>query len=361
MFTDWLKSFCTITGSEECLRTLPPATCLGTQFKYDNSGLTVSMTPYIEAALSKAGMTDCNPAPTPMIPGFELHSGMCPDTDNDRIAIVSKVNEIFRTAISNSDMQIDNYKDATHFYAMLVSTIGWIANRVGSSIALAHSILGRVMHAPTIGAFQAVKRVFRYLQGFKQMCLHFPTPTVIQSYSDPDHIRPVLTIQSDASFADDASDRKSQGGYIVRMGNMGPCYWSSSKSKRVCTSTTHAETYHGSNATKHAVYVKGLLQFFGIGHSGSLILQLDSKSTVLTSGSRIRKFTVKQKHFDIDDLFLAQNAADGLYSDVVHVPGAVQFDNATSGLAADALTKPLSAGLLRHYFTALTGCPTASK
>lgn len=118
------------------------------------------------------------------------------------------------------------YQDVTHLYAMLVSTLGWISNRIGISIALAHSMLGRVMHAPTTPAFHAVKRVFRYIKGHQDLSLSFETPAQFHDYSDPHHVKPTFVIQSDSSFADNAADRKSQGGYFVELSGMAPYYWS---------------------------------------------------------------------------------------------------------------------------------------
>lgn len=230
-FTRWLESFCEITGPDECLRTIPPESCLGTQFTYSDQGLQVSMDSFISALLDKAGMTNCKSAPTPMIPGFQLNKDMCPKNDDKRQQVVDKVQKMFADALRKHNLHVTTYQDVTHFYAMLVSSIGWIANRVGPTIALAHSILGRVMHAPTIQAFQAIKRVLRYLQGKRHLHVRFKTPSTPQTYADPDHIRPEFIIQSDASFADDESDRKSQGGYLIALKGMAPCYWSSSKSQ----------------------------------------------------------------------------------------------------------------------------------
>lgn len=49
-----------------------------------------------------------------------------------------------------------------------------------------------------------------------------------------------------------------------------------------------------------------LLQFLDLHDGCPILIQLDSLSTVSTSGAPIRKFSSKQKHFHIDDRYLAQ-------------------------------------------------------
>jgi hypothetical protein len=97
-----------------------------------------------------------------------------------------------------------------------------------------------------------------------------------------------------------------------------------------------------------------LLQFLGCYTGTPILIRLDSLSTVNTSGSLIRKYNSKQKHFHIDDRFLMQCVEDGTVS-IVHVPGEpVDFDS-DRGFPVDCLTKPLGIPLFKHYTPSLQG------
>lgn len=354
VFRRWLSDVFEITGHGVPLRQVAPQTCLGVEISYSPGRTQISMPAYIRRAIAMAGMQSCNPAPTPMVDGFQLNKMMGPTTDAERAETLAVVNKIFYEAITHQfGRQLTTWEQLVAYYAQHVSTIGWIAKQVAPVITLAHSIMGRAMSNPGVQAFRGLKRIFRYLQGHHNLALVYSCDQPLQWGSGA---KPDFVMQSDASFADDQSDSKSQGGYLGRLApGMAPCYWSSVKSQRVLTSTTEAETHHACKAAKHAVYVTQLLQFLDTYNDQPILLQLDSLSTVSTSGASIRKFTPKQKHFHIDDRYLTQCVEDGTIL-AEHVPGnPASLDLPGTGFPADALTKALDASLLRYYFPALQG------
>ena len=52
---------------------------------------------------------------------------------------------------------------------------------------------------------------------------------------------------------------------------------------------------------------------------------------------------------------MTECAADGPFGPIENKAGTVVMDDADSGLAADTLTKPLPAPILKHHHLALTG------
>ncbi|HIB88966.1 TPA: hypothetical protein EYO57_17515, partial [Candidatus Poribacteria bacterium] len=100
-FRQWLGTVFDITGEGTPLRTQKPQTCLGVQIEYNDEFTRMSMAAYIKKAIAKAGMTDCNPAPTPMVAGLQLNKKMGPSTDEEKHATIDKVNVMFSTAITN--------------------------------------------------------------------------------------------------------------------------------------------------------------------------------------------------------------------------------------------------------------------
>lgn len=352
-FRSWLSTAYTITGTGKCLQESEPQTCLGVEIKYEERKTTISMPAYIAKAIEAAGMSQCNPAPTPMIEGFQLNKDMGPTTDTERDEVRKHVNKAFKNPIlQQHGRELLTWPEVVSYYAQHVSTIGWIAKQVGVVITLAHSILGRSMSNPCQEAFNAVKRVYRYLNGHKNMALTYSTSKILKYGEEMIE----TAMQSDSSLADDHSDCKSQGGMTGGIKGMTPCYYGSSKSKRLHTCTAEAETHHGCRASKQGIYMGQLVAFLGVTDGiQPVLLELDNLAVVCTSGSSIRKFTPKQKHYHIDDKFLMQCVEEGTII-VKHTPGTPKsFTGDDPGFPVDALTKPLGAQLLQYYYPALQG------
>jgi hypothetical protein len=146
-----------------------------------------------------------------MIEGYQLNKHMGPTDDNSRDEVRHTVNKMFFVAIQEQfGHSLRTWDGVVSYYAQHVSTIGWIAKQVGVVISLAHSIMGRAMSNPCVAAFQGIKRIYRYLQGHIDLALTLSAPRTLQWGVDNIEFH----MQSDASFADDQSDAKSQGGYF---------------------------------------------------------------------------------------------------------------------------------------------------
>ena len=106
--------------------------------------------------LDEVGLSHANPALTPMALGTVMRLGEAPRTASAQLEVVADVNKAFNT-------RYVHYSEIVTFYSHLVSSIGWIASKVGPILLLPHSILCRMLSAPTTAAFTALKRVLRYL------------------------------------------------------------------------------------------------------------------------------------------------------------------------------------------------------
>jgi hypothetical protein len=356
LFREWLATVFQITGSGVPLNEQSPQTCLGVTLEYNTNSVKLSMDGYIQLALARAGLSNCNPVSTPMTEGFQLSKADGPTTDSQRQAVIDKINIAFAPALNErNNGPITNYKELINFYGSLVSTLGWISKQIGPIISVAHSILSRAMHCPSIASFMACKRVYRFLAGHPHMGIVYSTS---KRYNWRAGIYPSYYLMADSAFISDAADAKTQGGYIGGLEGLAVSHWSTIKSKRVVTSTMHAETYHGSRACRHACYIQQLMNFLGTNTGEPINLALDNSSTVLSTAGPIRKFSPATRHFTMDDRFIVQCVEDGTIV-VRHVPGAPQQmpPSGNDGFAVDALTKPLGAILLLHYYQFLHGTP----
>jgi hypothetical protein len=356
LFRGWLSTVFKITGSGISLKEQQPQTCLGVTLAYELNSVKMSMDGYIQLALTRAGLSDCNPVSTPMIEGFKLSKADGPISEMERQVVIDKINVVFAPALNERDNgQITSYKELINFYGSLVSTLGWISKQIGPIISVAHSILSRAMHCPSVAAFMACKRVYRFLAGHPHMGIVYSTS---QRYDWRAGIYPSYYLMADSAFISDATDAKTQGGYIGGLEGLAVSHWSTIKSKRVVTSTMHAETYHGSRACRHACYIQQLMNFLGTNTGEPIKLALDNSSTVLSTAGPIRKFSPATRHFTMDDRFIVQCVEDGTI-EVRHVPGDPQQmpPSGDDGFAVDAMTKPLGATLLLHYYQFLHGTP----
>ena len=158
---------------------------------------------------------------------------------------------------------------------------------------------------------------------------------------------------SDASFAGDVDDRRSQGGYLGGFTDMPPDTYSSTKSSRVATSTFHAESLFASSAAKQAVYVYLLHAWLRVSNGDAIKLALDNQATILQAAAPVRKWSPRSKHFDIDAKYLTEAVERGeVY--VYHASGAPPSDK-HDGFPCDALTKALPSSVLTYYIPLLQG------
>jgi len=158
---------------------------------------------------------------------------------------------------------------------------------------------------------------------------------------------------SDASFADDVEDRRSQGGYMGGFVGLPPDTYSSTKSNRVATSTFHAEPLFASPAAKQAVYVKLPHDWLRVGNNDAIKLAVDNQATILQAAAPVRKWSPRSKHFDIDAKYITEAVENGdVY--VHHVSGAPPSEE-HEGFPCDAFTKALPSSVLTLYFPPLQG------
>src|SRR6266699_5855659 len=102
--------------------------------------------------------------------------------------------------------------------------------------------LSRYLQNPSPEHRSAVYRVLEYLVSTKQRGMLF----------DGEYQGPEMEVFTDASFADDSTDRKSSQGYMITPYGT-PIAWRASKQPTVTTSSTEAELLALTEANKEAI------------------------------------------------------------------------------------------------------------
>ena len=161
-FMEWCDRNFETTGGRVALQDQEPQTFNGVRFSYINGAVQLDMPACIAKLLDEVGLSHANPALTPMALGTVMRLGEAPRTASAQLEVVADVNKAFNT-------RYVHYSEIVTFYSHLVSSIGWIASKVGPILLLPHSILCRMLSAPTTAAFTALKRVLRCLAGKQNM------------------------------------------------------------------------------------------------------------------------------------------------------------------------------------------------
>lgn len=177
-----------------------PIKFLGIQIdKRSDNSLFLHQRTYIQNVLNQFGMSECYSSPIPMVP------------------------------IANH--RVENLTTEIVFpYKQAIGCLQYLATCTRIDIAFAVSYVARFQADPKPLHWKLVQRIFRYLQGTKNLGLRFscPSNTHIDAHADAD--------------ADHAADltRKSTTGYIVRMYGC-PVAWCSRLQRCISENTSEAE------------------------------------------------------------------------------------------------------------------------
>jgi Reverse transcriptase (RNA-dependent DNA polymerase) len=191
-------------------------------------------------------------------------------------------------------------------------------------VAFAVSRLTQFNHNPSEDHHKAIDRVIQYLYSTRDRAIRFGDGAPgVQAF----------ICASDASFADNAADRKSSQGYIMKLFG-GPIAWRANKQDTVTTSSTEAELLALSQTAKEAIYTRRLLEAMKLnfGEDERLSIKCDNLQTLRLIREPQAKLITKLRHVDIHNHWLRQEFAQGR----------VNFEwISTKEMIADGLTKAL--------------------
>ena len=203
-------------------------------------------------------------------------------------------------------------------YRSAVGCLMYLMVGTRPDLAAAVGVLSQFAADPCPTHWQALKRVFRYIQGTKTYGIEFTVDgDALQGYSDAD-------------WAGDTESRRSTSGYAFMM-NGGCISWRSKKQRTVALSSTEAEYMALSEATQEEVWLKVFLCELGeMAMDEAVKMYEDNQGSIaLAKNPEFRKRT---KHIDIRYHFVREKVEDG---QVV-----LQYVS-TLDMLADLMTKPI--------------------
>ncbi|KAI0923982.1 hypothetical protein AcV5_010529 [Taiwanofungus camphoratus] len=281
------------------LRDLGPTTfLLGIEITRDRSERSLSLCQhqYIIDMLERFNLSDCKPVKTPMTPGLVLTKEMGAQSQED-IEFMHNVP-----------------------YLSAVGALMYLAITTRPDIQFAVSFLARFNSNPGPAHWNAVKHVFRYLQGSKHFKLTYK----------PDSAQKMFVTYSDAAHADCRNTGRSTGGYVVKVGT-GAISWSSKLQGIVTLSTTEAEYIAAVEAGKEILWMRNILTEFGYTIDMPSTLYIDNQSSL--SVTKNPEHHGRMKHLDLRFYWLRDTVETGIIT-TEYMP--------TKLMVADVLTKALT-------------------
>lgn len=247
--------------------------------KQGNVFIELKQSGYARKLLEKAGMLDCNPTKLPMDP---------------------------KEHIANDEG--GKSVDATHFKSIVGGLRYLVHTR--PNIAYAVGIVSRYMERPTTMHLNAIKRIFRYIQGTQEYGL-------VYTESGGNNI---LSGYSDSDLAGNTDDRKSTGGMAFYL-NESLVTWVSQKQRCVALSSCEAEFMAATAATCQEIWLRNVLKQVTDEQIGPVTIFIDNKSAIDLAKNPV--FHGRSKHIDIRYHFIRECVERGEIV-VKHVAGEEQ-------------------------------------
>ena len=221
-------------------------------------------------------------------------------------------------------------------YRSLVGSLLYLAKQTRPGIMFTVNIQSRHMNAPTNQNWMCGKRLLRYLQGSKGLKLTYTKEA-----------RNDLVGESDADWSREVNDRKPTTGYYFKLNGRGAAIsWGVKKQATVALFSSEAEYQGMAAAFQEALYLKQLLEDFGIQQKSPIPIGEDNQSCIRRCQNPVMH--KRSKHIETKFLLhlIRDKTEDGTIS-IHYVP--------TDKMAADIFTKSLPASKVETFRAILMG------
>ncbi|KIO08044.1 hypothetical protein M404DRAFT_78898, partial [Pisolithus tinctorius Marx 270] len=266
----------------------------------DDRAISLCQRPYIESIIRRFGFDELKPVSNPMEPSTKLHSGQSPSTGAEFAA-----------------MKHIPYREA-------VGSLMYASLSTRPDISYAVTTVSCFSGNPGIPHWEAVRRIYRYLIGTKNLKLTYGgAPNALVGYAD-----------ADGSMAE---DRRAVSGYAFLIDG-GAVSWSSKRQKIVSLSTTESEYVAATHAAKEALWLRSLIgELFGPLVEPTTLFSDNQSAIALTKD---HQYHARTKHIDIRFHFIRWVVENGKIR-LIYCP--------TADMITDTLTKALPSPKVKHF------------
>ena len=213
-------------------------------------------------------------------------------------------------------------------YHKAVGALNWAALATRPDIAFAVATVARFAANPGPAHWDAVKRIYRYLAGTRDLWLTYgETRRVLEGYAD-----------ADGSMTE---DRRAISGYAFLIDG-GAVSWSSKRQEIVSLSTTESEYVAATHGMKEGLWLRSLLSEVFEPIKPPTTLFSDNQSAIALA--RDHQYHSRTKHIDVRYHFIRWVIEQGSLR-LVYCP--------TDDMVADTLTKALPSPKVKHFAAGL--------
>ncbi|KAL1546622.1 secreted RxLR effector protein 161-like protein [Salvia divinorum] len=221
-------------------------------------------------------------------------------------------------------------------YANIIGSIMYTMICTRPDVAQAISVANRYMANHGREHWSALKWIMRYLKGSTGYGLRFRSKDC--------HEEDALQGYCDLDYASNRDNRKSQSGYIFNLYGTA-ISWKSNLQSVVALSTTEAEYIALAEVVKEGLWLKGIMEDFGVKQE-VVEIRCDSNNAICLSKHQV--FHERSKHIDVRMHFIRDEVQNGR----------IRVEKvSTDHNAADMLTKPLPASKFRYCLDLVGMCP----
>ena len=264
---------------------------LGMHIEHNNRSIRIHQANFIQQLLDRYNLNDIVPVSTPMDPKKVLQK---------------------ETKLQASD----EFKSR---YLSMFGSLIYLTTISRSDIAYAVSVVGRFSANPNQQHMDAVVRIYSYLKGTKTRGMNFSSSGgYLKGFVD-----------SDWGGCPDTS--RSTTGWVFTLAGS-PISWSSQRQKTAALSTCEAEYMAATEATKEAVWLKGLINELNLPNLAVVSVPLMIDNNAALKLTKNAEFHGRTKHINIRYHFIREHVEKGNID-----PQRID----TKDNVADILTKPL--------------------
>ena len=266
----------------------------------DECTIALSQCTYVDSIIRRFNFQDLKPVSNPMEPSTKLHSGQSPSTGAEFAA-----------------MRHIPYREAIG--SLMYASLG-----TRPDISYAVTTVSRFSSNPGPAHWDAVRRIYRYLLGTKDLKLTFGgVKKVLAGYAD-----------ADGSMGE---DRRAVSGYAFLIDG-GAVLWSSKRQEIISLSTTESEYVAVTHAAKEALWLRSFIGELFTPLAEPITLFSDNQSAIALT--KDHQYHARTKHIDIRFHFIRWIIEEGKLR-LVYCP--------TADMVADTLTKALPSPKVKHF------------
>ncbi|PPQ83632.1 hypothetical protein CVT26_000950 [Gymnopilus dilepis] len=260
----------------------------------------LSQRSYLESTFRRYGIDNLKPVSMPMDPNSRLTSAQSPSTTED----FARMRDV-------------PYQEAVG--SLMYASLG-----TRPDITYAVQVVSRFSKNPGPDHWEAVKRIFRYLKGTKDLWLSFGgKEKELAGYAD-----------ADGSMAE---DRHAISGYAFML-HGGAVSWSTKRQEIISLSTTESEYVAATYAAKEALWLRSLIsELFNVTLTPTTLFSDNQSAIALTKD---HQYHARTKHIDIRFHFIRWIVENGSLR-LIYCP--------TDEMVADTFTKALPSPKVKHF------------